>query len=237
MTALHTGGRDGLKLAAWPIALVVGVLVVGALEQLRQDANSPAWRRCRSKRGDRPDDRRETMIEARKPRRWRARLAAVTVAAGLLTAGAGITAPAVTATAPSKARPPKVAAIGKYAVGMRTETFVDSSRSTNANGDVPGKPTRTLLTAIYYPAQGVPTGSPSRTPHPTRRAVRTRSSCSATGSAPAACTTRTSSRPGSRPGTSSPRPTIRCRMRTRRAAPTSAEPSPTRRTNQLTQVL
>ncbi len=100
------------------------------------------------------------MIEARKPRRWRARLAAVTVVAGVLTAGAGITAPAVTATAPSKARPPKVAAIGKYAVGMRTETFVDSSRPTDANGDVPGTPTRTLLTAIYYPAQGAPTEKP-----------------------------------------------------------------------------
>jgi dienelactone hydrolase len=100
------------------------------------------------------------MIEARRPRRWRARLAAVTVAAGMFTAGAGVTAPAITATAPSKARPPRVAAIGQYAVGMRTETFVDSSRPTDANGDVPGKPTRTLLTAIYYPAQGAPTEKP-----------------------------------------------------------------------------
>lgn len=92
------------------------------------------------------------MIEARRPRRWRARLAAVTVVAGVLTAGAGMTAPASTATAPNKARPPKIAAIGKYAVGMKTQTFVDNSRPTEGIA-----PSRTLLTAIYYPAQGPPT--------------------------------------------------------------------------------
>jgi predicted dienelactone hydrolase len=100
------------------------------------------------------------MIDARRPRRWRVRLAAVTTAAAVFTAGAVISAPAVTATAPSKARPPKVAEIGKYAVGVRTETFVDTSRPTDANGAVPAAPTRTLLTAIYYPAQGAPTEKP-----------------------------------------------------------------------------
>ena len=96
------------------------------------------------------------MIKARRPRRWRVRLAAVTVAAGVFTAGAGVAAPAITATAPSKARPPKVAAIGKYAVGTRTETFVDSSRPTENVA-----PNRTLKTAIYYPAEGTPTNSPT----------------------------------------------------------------------------
>jgi dienelactone hydrolase len=96
------------------------------------------------------------MIEVRsKPRRWRARLAAATVVAGLFTAVAGVAAPAVTATAPSKSRPPKVAAIGKYAVGMKTQSFADNSRPTE--GIAPG---RTLLTAIYYPAQGPPTAEP-----------------------------------------------------------------------------
>ena len=96
------------------------------------------------------------MIEARRPRRWRARLAAVTVAAGVFTAGAGVAAPAITATAPSKARPPKVAAIGKYAVGMKTQTFVDTTRPTEGIA-----PSRSLVTALYYPAQGPPTDQPT----------------------------------------------------------------------------
>src|SRR5436190_8295292 len=96
------------------------------------------------------------MIEARRPRRWRARLAAVTLVAGVFTASAIVTAPAIRATAPTKARPPKVAAIGKYAVGMKTQSFADNSRPTEGIG-----PGRTLLTAIYYPAQGPPTDQPT----------------------------------------------------------------------------
>jgi dienelactone hydrolase len=95
------------------------------------------------------------MIEARTPRRWRARLAAITVAAGLVTAVAGLTAPTVTANAPAKSRAPKVAEIGKYAVGMKTTTLVDSSRPTEGVA-----PNRSLSTAIYYPAQGPPTDQP-----------------------------------------------------------------------------
>jgi dienelactone hydrolase len=96
------------------------------------------------------------MIEARRPRRWRARLAAVTLVTGVFTAAATVTAPAITATAPTKARPPKVAAIGKYAVGMKTQSFADNSRPTEGIG-----PGRTLLTAIYYPAQGPPADQPT----------------------------------------------------------------------------
>ncbi len=94
------------------------------------------------------------MREVRMPRRWRARLAAMTVAVGLFTAVAGVTAPAVTATAPTKAPAPKVADVGKYAVGVVNKTFVDDSRPTDPNGDVPARPNRTLPTAIYYPATG-----------------------------------------------------------------------------------
>jgi dienelactone hydrolase len=90
------------------------------------------------------------MNEARTPRRRRARLAAVTLAAGLFMAVAGVSAPA-TASAPTKSAAPRVADIGTYVVGMTTRTFVDSSRPTQ---DV--APNRTLLTAIYYPAQGPP---------------------------------------------------------------------------------
>src|SRR6266571_4939806 len=117
---------------------------------------SPALRRSRSRRGDRPNDRRGTMIEACTPRRWRARLAIVTVVAGLFATGVVATAPAVTASSvTTKAQPPKVAQHGKYAVGMRTETFVDATRPTENVA-----PTRTLKTAIYYPAQGTPNDTP-----------------------------------------------------------------------------
>jgi fermentation-respiration switch protein FrsA (DUF1100 family) len=43
---------------------------------------------------------------------------------------------------------------GPYAVGFHEYVFVDASRPTPANGDVPGKSTRTLLTRVYYPAEG-----------------------------------------------------------------------------------
>jgi predicted dienelactone hydrolase len=96
------------------------------------------------------------MIEARVPRRWRARLAVVTVVTGLFATGVVATAPAVTATSvTTKTQPPKVAQLGKYPVGLRTETFVDSTRPTENVA-----PTRTLKTAIYYPAQGTPTDTP-----------------------------------------------------------------------------
>ena len=95
------------------------------------------------------------MNEVRTPRRWRARLAAVTVSAGLVTGIAFVGTPAVTASVPTKSNAPKVADIGKYSVGMSTRTLVDSSRPTEGVA-----PNRTLLTAIYYPAQGPPTDQP-----------------------------------------------------------------------------
>ena len=96
------------------------------------------------------------MIEARTPRRWRARLTVVAVVAGVFATGVVATAPAVTASpVTTKAQPPKVAQLGKYPVGLRTETFVDSTRPSENVA-----PTRTLKTAIYYPAQGTPTDTP-----------------------------------------------------------------------------
>lgn len=41
-----------------------------------------------------------------------------------------------------------------FAVGRRFETFVDTSRPTDAKGEAPAQPTRTLETAIWYPADG-----------------------------------------------------------------------------------
>src|SRR4029453_19518247 len=97
--------------------------------------------------------RRGTMIERRTPRRRRARLATVIVAVGIV-AGSVSLAPGVTAAAPAKAPPRTVAPVGAYAVGVTSKTFVDSTRPTDANGRAPALPTRTLLTAIYYPPGG-----------------------------------------------------------------------------------
>jgi predicted dienelactone hydrolase len=74
------------------------------------------------------------------------------------TAGAKppLTAPAshgVTAPAPTD---------GPFAVGERTETFVDSTRKTPANGTTPEHAGRTLETLIMYPALGTP--APSHEP-------------------------------------------------------------------------
>ncbi len=49
---------------------------------------------------------------------------------------------------------PEVDAIGTYAVGRVTETFVDDTRPTPAFGTFPGAPSRTIQTLIYYPAKG-----------------------------------------------------------------------------------
>ena len=48
----------------------------------------------------------------------------------------------------------EVSAVGTYAVGRVQEPFVDHSRPTMATGTFPGAPSRTILTTIFYPAQG-----------------------------------------------------------------------------------
>jgi len=51
---------------------------------------------------------------------------------------------------------------------VRTETFVDASRGTDAKGDQPARPTRTLRTRIYYPADGGSTIEPAEGAPPAR---------------------------------------------------------------------
>jgi dienelactone hydrolase len=46
---------------------------------------------------------------------------------------------------------------GRYGVGLRTITFVDSSRPTAANGTYPGAPQRTLVTDVWYPTDDMST--------------------------------------------------------------------------------
>jgi dienelactone hydrolase len=56
-------------------------------------------------------------------------------------------------SASSASKPPPRSAT-TFAVGVMTETFVDHSRITPANGDEPKLPDRTLVTTIWYPAKG-----------------------------------------------------------------------------------
>jgi dienelactone hydrolase len=79
--------------------------------------------------------------------RWAVLLvAALTVASGAAAAVGGSVGAAV--------------AVPPYAVGVRTETFVDSTRPTPANRSYPGSSSRTLPTVIWYPARGV-AGAPA----------------------------------------------------------------------------
>ena len=56
--------------------------------------------------------------------------------------------------------PPLARAIGSVPVGVRDETFVDTTRSTPANGVAPGAPNRTMVTTIWYPARAAGGGTP-----------------------------------------------------------------------------
>jgi len=49
-----------------------------------------------------------------------------------------------------------------HAVGIATETYIDTHRTTVAWGSAPALPTRTLVTTILYPAQGSPSSSPPK---------------------------------------------------------------------------
>jgi fermentation-respiration switch protein FrsA (DUF1100 family) len=50
---------------------------------------------------------------------------------------------------------------GPYGVGWRAVTFVDETRTTPAFGASPAQDTRTLVTDLWYPAEGDPNAAPS----------------------------------------------------------------------------
>ncbi len=52
-------------------------------------------------------------------------------------------------------------ASGSYGVGVRTVTFVDTSRTTAAWGGAPAQPSRTLETVIWYPTDGGSSTAPT----------------------------------------------------------------------------
>jgi Chlorophyllase enzyme len=86
-----------------------------------------------------------------------------TAPAATTTGPPGSTAPTTTTPAPAASiASGNATAIGRtYAVGTRTLTFVDSSRTTSPNGSFGGAPTRTLPTEVWYPADGPSGGAPT----------------------------------------------------------------------------
>ena len=91
----------------------------------------------------------------------RTRTAVLVAALGAATLAAGCQQGSLdqASQAPQLAAPfgqPKLQNFGPYAVGVRTETFVDLSRPTDSNNGTVGKPSRTLQTLVLYPAQGEP---------------------------------------------------------------------------------
>jgi len=60
------------------------------------------------------------------------------------------------APSPSASSAPAASAVAPHAVGVVTETFVDDSRPTPAHLGIAGLPNRTLITTVWYPAEGTP---------------------------------------------------------------------------------
>ena len=103
------------------------------------------------------------------PSHWQKALVAAVVA-GTMAAGctAGTVNQASSPLPPVATAPAKQQNYGPYAVGVRTEAFVDASRPTDPNRGEPGRPSRTLQTMVLYPAEGdtgnrdVPDAPPAR---------------------------------------------------------------------------
>jgi predicted dienelactone hydrolase len=62
----------------------------------------------------------------------------------------------LTATPTATVSAEALAERGPFAVGVTTLTLVDESRPTDANGSYPGADSRTLVTEVWYPAEGSP---------------------------------------------------------------------------------
>jgi predicted dienelactone hydrolase len=84
-----------------------------------------------------------------------------------------IAALALALVAPASA-PAKKAPRAPFGVGMRSVTFVDTSRPTQPNGSFPGAPSRTLSTLLLYPTNGDPTAPAVENAPPLRTGARHR---------------------------------------------------------------
>ena len=67
---------------------------------------------------------------------------------------------AASSPSPSASSAPAASAVASHAVGVVTETFVDDSRATPAHLGIGALPNRTLMTTIWYPAEGTPGTAP-----------------------------------------------------------------------------
>jgi dienelactone hydrolase len=54
---------------------------------------------------------------------------------------------------------PPLIGVGTLAVGVRNDLYVDPSRPTPPNRGAPGSPNRSMLTTVWYPAVGSPSGA------------------------------------------------------------------------------
>lgn len=88
-------------------------------------------------------------------RRWAASL--VMISLGFVAVDCGKSSP-----------PTATSAQGVYGVGTRSETLLDERRTTDARGDQPAKATRTLVTQLFYPADGPTDGDPVEGAPPAR---------------------------------------------------------------------
>ena len=75
------------------------------------------------------------------------------VSVSILALGLVAAAPAFARKCPADATTAAFLAPGPYAVGVRSLTFVDSTRQTPAHASLPALPSRTLPTQVWYPAQ------------------------------------------------------------------------------------
>jgi dienelactone hydrolase len=71
----------------------------------------------------------------------------------------GVTTTTSTVPPPTTTTLPPLAGVGTLAVGVRTDTYVDPSRPTPANGGAPGALNRSMLTTVWYPTLGPPSGA------------------------------------------------------------------------------
>jgi dienelactone hydrolase len=72
------------------------------------------------------------------------------------TGTSAVTTTVATLPTPTTTTLPPLAAVGSLAVGVRTDTYIDPSRPTPANGGAAGAPNRSMPTTVWYPATGSP---------------------------------------------------------------------------------
>ena len=100
---------------------------------------------------------------------WRSRISGVVLLPALALCIASCGESSVSSPSTSTMTPPltstDVLQPGPSGVGTRTLTLVDTSRSTPANGNIPSRTSRTLVTQIWYPTTPNATGTEDEQPN------------------------------------------------------------------------